>query len=312
MKQMEQSRLFYDLMHLIRIINMRYLHLFTIVGCENDDKSEANSDTASEKSISNVSVGQYNFDKPDAIFELPRPLEEISGISLLDDSTLVAIQDEDGILFLIDTETGKVRNSLKWGKKGDYEDVQVVDDEIWVLRSDGTLFRIEEAETGGIGKVSEIDTPLGSVNDTEGLAYDSVNNRFLIACKESPGKGYSGNVRAIYAFNLDEMELEEKAVFTIDLTEVGGQTKMIGFRINTFKPSAIRLQPSTQDWFVVSSVKKAIVVFSEGELKHIYNLPGIYFEQPEGLEFTSNGSIYVANEGKGGSALLLRFDLQNE
>ena len=276
--------------------------------CGDDGKSKSSS-----KLQNNSSGGesQFDFDKPDAIFELPKALEEISGISLLNDSTLVAIQDEDGILFMIDSRTGKVKASLKWGKAGDYEDVQVIGKNIWVLRSDGTLFRIEEAKNGGIGNVTKFDTALGSMNDTEGLAFDRSNNRLLIACKESPGKGYSGNVRAIYAFDLESLELEEKAVFTIDLSEVGGQTKMIGFKINTFKPSAIRLQPNTQDWFIVSSVKKAIVVFRDQKLRQIYNLPGVYFEQPEGLEFDSSGNLFVANEGKGGSALLLRFDLQN-
>lgn len=282
-------------------------------GCGDREKSDSSSSKTGsvEESSKNGGFVEYDFDKPDAIFELPRPLEEISGISLLDDSTLVAIQDEDGILFMIDTRTGKVRTSSKWGGPGDYEDVQVVGSDIWVLRSDGTLFKIEAAENGGIGNVTEYDTPLGSMNDTEGLAYDQSKNRFLIACKESPGKGYSGNVRAVYAFDLESNELEEKAVFTIDLGEVGGQTKMIGFKINTFKPSAIRLQPGSQDWFIVSSVKKAIVVFRDQSLMQIYNLPGVYFEQPEGLEFDRAGNLFVANEGKGGSALLLRFDLKS-
>jgi len=292
---------------------MKFLLLIFVVvfsfapGCEEDEK--AGTDTP--KSASAASATAYNFDSPDAIFELPGALEEISGISLLDDSTLVAIQDEDGILFLIDTNSGKVRNSLKWGNSGDYEDVQVVDGDIWVLRSDGTLFRIAEAETGGIGMVSEFDTALGSMNDTEGLAYDSVNRRLLIACKESPGKGFSGYQRAVYSFDLENLALEEEAVLAIDLEDVSEDSKMAGFKISTFKPAAIRIQPSTRDWFIVSSGKKAIVVVSGQEVKRVYDLPGIYFEKPEGLEFDSSGSIYVANEGNGGNAMLLRFDAQN-
>ncbi|HHJ50461.1 MAG TPA: hypothetical protein ENJ88_06085, partial [Phaeodactylibacter sp.] len=52
-------------------------------------------------------VFPYDLEHPDLEISLPHELEEISALSLGPDSTtLLAVNDEDGIVFVLDRETG--------------------------------------------------------------------------------------------------------------------------------------------------------------------------------------------------------------
>lgn len=233
----------------------------------------------------------YDFNQPAALRYLPDDLEEISGLTLIDDRTLAAIQDEDGEVFFIDWETGDVSDSPKFEGDDDYEGIERVGDRLYVLRSDGTLFEIE----GWRGDDLEVDrhkTDLDEDQDTEGLAYDALANRLLIACKEDPGKRLK-DVRAIYAFDLAEQELRDEAVFAIPLAAFGSEGE-------AFKPSALAVHPGTGQIYVVSSVHKVIVVLErDGTMAAVWPLPEGLLPQPEGLAFRSNGDLFIASEGQG-------------
>src|SRR5688572_24285760 len=86
----------------------------------------------------------YDLDKPEK-FIMPDALLEISGITFNNDS-LYAVQDEEGKLFYLQTGDKKTGSS-KFGKKGDYEDLAIVNGQVIILRSDGTLFSFPFAET---------------------------------------------------------------------------------------------------------------------------------------------------------------------
>ncbi len=257
---------------------------------------------------SKLTDSPYDFNQPDEIFELPKSLEEISGLSFFDDSTLVAIEDEKAILYFIDVKTGELKRTQKWGKRGDYEDVQVIDETIWILRSDATLFRLKLDESQDIKSVKSYDTFLGASNDTEGLAYLKDKQQLLIACKESPGKGQSRTSRSVYAFDLKKKKLLKTPILSVELEDLGGIIGAGAFHISTFKPSALRVNPLDSLLYIVSSGKKSLVSFRGTSIIAMFDLPGVYHEQPEGLEFNSQGDMFIANEGNGGRALLLRYN----
>ena len=50
----------------------------------------------------------YNLDQPDAVFALPAELLEISGLAALDSTHLAAVQDEAGIIYVLDRETAHI------------------------------------------------------------------------------------------------------------------------------------------------------------------------------------------------------------
>lgn len=240
----------------------------------------------------------YALATPSASFDLPADLREISDLTVLADSTLGAVQDEDGLLFSLDPATGAVRSQTAFKERGDFEGVERVGDDVWALESNGTLYRIERGE--GEVEAERVETGLAGRNDTEGLAYDAARNRLLIACKENPGTGL-GSVRAVYAFDLATRTLSAAPVFTLDRQLVDAE--------QSFKPSAIAIRPGTGEFYVLSSVRKAIaVVAPDGTLRTLIDLPEALYAQPEGLTFLPDGTLFISNEGPDGPATLLRFD----
>ena len=82
----------------------------------------------------------YQFDRPDAVIELDKELREISGLTIFDDQHLGAIQDEKGIMYKIDLDTGEIVGRERFADDGDFEGIERVGDIFYVLRSDGDLF----------------------------------------------------------------------------------------------------------------------------------------------------------------------------
>ena len=241
----------------------------------------------------------YAIDAPDAVFELPSELTEISGLTVLSNGHLAAVQDEDGLLFEIDPTSGRVLSMETFGNDGDYEGIEATPDALWVLKSNGTVYELQRAGETGI-ETESFNTDLSSRNDAEGLGYDPENNRLLIALKEHPGKGL-GKVRAIYGFDLSTRTLSQTPVLLLDrdVVDTNGEN---------FKPSALAVRPGTRDIYILSSVKKALLVVApDGTIQAAAALPANLYRQPEGIAFSPDGTLFISNEGAGRSATLLRF-----
>lgn len=233
------------------------------------------------------------------MFELPDELEEISGLTTLSNGNLGAVQDEDGLLFEIDRETGDVITAEEFGDDGDYEGVEATPDALWVLKSNGTVYELQRAGETGI-EAESFNTDLSGRNDAEGLGYDAERNRLLIALKGHPGKDL-GNVRAIYAFDLVTKALSEAPILLLDrdVVDTNGEN---------FKPSALAVRPGTREIYILSSVKKSLlVVLPDGTIQSAVALSPELYRQPEGIAFASDGTLFISNEGAGSAATLLRF-----
>ena len=236
---------------------------------------------------------------PDAVFELPDDLEEISGLTVFSNGHLGAVQDEEGLVFEIDPETGRVLTIEVFGDDGDYEGIEATSEALWVLKSNGTLIEVQRAGGNRI-ETETFKTDLSSRNDTEGLGYDADGNRLLIALKEHPGKDL-GDVRSIYAFDLATRTLSEAPVLLLDRSVVDTNGE-------TFKPSALAVRPGTREIYILSSVKKTLlVVLPDGTVQAAVSLSPDLYAQPEGIAFAPDGTLFVSNEGAGGTATLLRF-----
>jgi hypothetical protein len=89
----------------------------------------------------------YDFSKPIVKDILPASLQEISGLAIIDSTTIACIQDENGILFLYDTKNHKIKQQYIFGLNGDYEGITKVGELLYVLRSDGVLFELKNYST---------------------------------------------------------------------------------------------------------------------------------------------------------------------
>jgi hypothetical protein len=264
----------------------------------------------------------YNFDAPNTSLVLPPVLHEISGLAIIDTSTIACIQDENGILFFYDIKNNAIKQQFTFGLNGDYEGITRVKNTLYVLRSDGVLFEITNYQSGKL-KVKTYGTGIPAVNN-EGLCYDSLNNRLLIGAKGKINKdAINKDKRFIYEFSLVTKTLLREPVFTFYTGQVNafakncglilpkrqaknGKVLETGFRLNT---SEIGIHPVTRQLYVLSATDHCLFMFNmNGNIEKVELLNSILFNKAEGLSFFPNGDLLVSNEGQMNKPTLLRFN----
>jgi hypothetical protein len=258
----------------------------------------------------------YNLGAPKK-FILSDALHEISGITFLrgNPDTLYAEEDEDGKLFYFHLGDGKYAYR-KFGKRGDYEDVTVLNDrEFVLLRSDGSLFvfpvgllredpgvkSTQKEENKEDVKVYENILPAG---EYEGLYGDG--DRLIALCKNCSVDDQRDDVSGYVLQYNSRHELAITQHFRVDVS--GIRLTSINRKIK-FHPSCLARHPLTREWYIISSVNKVLLVLNDQwKVKASYPLDPVLFKQPEGLAFDRRGNMYISNEGgKGGDANVLLF-----
>ncbi len=262
----------------------------------------------------------YSFDTPDRTFDLPESLREISGLTLSPDGQeLCAINDEYGIIYFIDKKIGGVTRELKFHKNGDYEGIETVGKSIFIVKSTGTVYKIDDIEKDSVtfkkGKYL-----LKKENDTEGLGYDAKNNQLLFACKGRAclhnGCTIAGCLtkKSVYRMDMNRNRVAKKPAFDITTEAVTNFLKKNKPELaeNNFEdfidkddghlhfhPSALAVHPLSEDIFILSSKGKTVIVLNpDGEIKWIEKLDKRIHRQPEGIAFDKDGTMYISNEGK--------------
>lgn len=265
----------------------------------------------------------YNFSIPEQRNILPDTLREISGIALLDEQTLACIQDENGILFIYDLAAGSISRQYPFHLDGDYEGIARVGKELYILRSDGVLFRIRDYDTTPVLDSMVTGIP---VTNNEGLCYDSHNHRLLIACKNKAKNHSKGiNERFVYAFDPETHTCSAEPVFTFEVRSLREYAKKNGIPFPKkqkkslqenpseepkirFRPSEIGIHPLTGQLFLLSATDHALFIFSgSGNLQYIELLDASLFNKSEGIAFLQNGDLLISNEGQNKQATILRF-----
>jgi uncharacterized protein YjiK len=264
----------------------------------------------------------FDFDHPQDEIKLPEKLHEISGISLYSKNRLACVQDEKGIIFFYDFKKDKLKNTLPFGDDRDYEAITNVRDTLYVLCSNGVIYQIDSSETGYSNRYR---TFLSKSNNTEGLCFDSVDYRLLVACKGKPEKKTAAKgTKAIYSFNLSDHVLNETPAYVINPDSVKVHLitqpltlfqKIFGGKNDKqfeFEPSDIGIDPITSDLYILSSVGNSILCLNRsGQIKFAYHLNGDLFKQPEGITFAKDGTMLISDEGRKGKANLIRLKRNN-
>jgi hypothetical protein len=265
--------------------SLTFLILMTLAsfsGCNSQQKEQ-------------VEYKDYDLKKPEE-FNMPESLFEISGIAFNkgNSDTVYAIQDEEGKLFRLGYGVNKQLHT-KFGKKGDYEDVSILNDQAIILKSNGILYMmpLSEAVYEESENVKEIKN-LVPKGEYEGMYGDDASGNLYILCKtckhDDPKVSVTG-----YILKPAGDSAHTVKEFSIDV----GQIKAISDRVERgFRPSALAKNPLTGDWYIVSAVNKLLVVTdADWKAKQAYHLSGNMFVQPEGIAFDKDGNMYISNEG---------------
>ena len=252
----------------------------------------------------------YNLLEPSESHILPETLTEISGLTLVNDSTVACVEDESGVIFLYSLSKEKMVDQLRFAGPGDYEGIEMVGDDIFVLKSNGNLYQYSLSEQ----TTKTIKTPLSRRNNAEGLAYDTVNQRLLILCKGEAGlDGADIQGKAIYSYSLSNGFVPEPIILiTQDDIISWNESQPAELKINKkrygFMPSGIAVSPGG-DYYIVATVGKLLMVLSpSGDIKYTVPISPRVFRQPEGICFTSKGDLIVSNEGQDGSGRIQVFN----
>lgn len=269
--------------------------LVGVFACNPSEKKGNSQDTET------AALFNYDFANPTQKYELPKVLKEISGLSFYKEGQLLCVQDEVGEVFVYDLNQQKITETHRFDQSGDYEGIEKVEDDLYILRSDGKLlsFRLGDNET------REIETSFPGKNDLEGLTYDPATKRLWLAVKESSKKAVKNDDKVIYSFDLKsrrvftELELKEKQFENIGLK---------GKNWKNFKPSGIAFHPKTGEIYLLSSMgHRLLIINRRGTPLKSIELNPLIFRQPEGISFTPDGVLYIASEGENGSGYILKF-----
>jgi len=263
--------------------------------------------TYSESNLADTSAQKkkigYDFLKPDDKMELGKHLHEISGMSWMKDQDMIlAENDEKGDIFLVDYKNKKDDfKKIKFGGKGDYEDIVHTKEADYLLVSPGSLVEVIIKDST---VVSSNEYDLGLKNsEFETLYQDADDHSLILLCKQCDHE--KDKVRNAYRFDLTTHKFSPDPVFTIDM---GTIRQMLKDEQAEFKPSAAAINPVTGKLFIVASVGKLLVIADKkGNVEQVFRLDPELFNQPEGMTFAPNGDLYISNEGGEGIATILKF-----
>lgn len=275
-----------------------------------------------------VAVFPYDLSKV-KLFEMPKILSEISGLSLSENKDqLVAIQDENGILFFINKKTGTVEKEINFQKNGDYEGVTYAYGKYFILKSSGTIYEmnLEEKEA----KYIKHKYQMSQDTDHEGITYDPVSDMLIVACKDSKGlQGIDNNTRCLYCIDMKNksselapiITLKREAVKTYLLENLTKEqiddsfAKIFDESLDYLHvgPSGIAINPLTGNFYLLSSKGKLLaIVDRNNKILKVIKFDKKIFPQPEGIVFDADGTMYIASEkAKNETAVLGVFEVQH-
>jgi uncharacterized protein YjiK len=248
-----------------------------------------------EKTPDTEKFHAYDFTNPSQKKELPKSLKEISGLSYYKDNQVICVNDEEGKIFIYDLDKEDIIEKIDFGKSGDYEGVEFVGNEVFVMKSNGKIKAVDI----NTHSEREIDCSNADVIEYEGLGYDAQTNSLLLATKEHIKT--KDDEKLIYSYDLAKEQFNSR--FTITKDMVRGKDGKADFR-----PSGIAVHPLNGDIYIVASQgKKLLILTKEGIRKDLIELNDKLFLQPEGICFTLSGDLYISSEGDDKKGYILKF-----
>lgn len=230
-------------------------------------------------------------------YPLDKRLREISGLTYHPEAGVYfALEDERGVLFTLDS-TFKVIDTQTFKKKGDFEGIVYHNHHVYCLVANGDIYNLTLDDKLKITHVSTRPTQFSKANDTEGICWDPVTQKFMILCKEKPLHKKKGDNRFVYLVNPITYKIETDPFLTLSLEKVQALNK----DIKTLKPASITTNKEGNLIYITDSKAGCLYLLKrDGSLMTIKDT---YLKQPEGVCFGIQNQLYIASEGKKGIIL---------
>lgn len=248
----------------ISMFNVWILFICIYLSCENPISKENREELTATKS-----------------FQLTKSLEEISGLAFDIDSNIIAINDEEGIIFTLNPEDGRIIHETKFKKEGDFEGIAQINGLVYALESDGDIFEVDQK-----GERKKYDLFEDKDYEFEGLCPYGKES-LLIACKHHKKKELDKDYVWVFQFNLEKKQRLEKAFLKLKRTE----------DLKHFRPSAINYNSHNGELYLLSGASRQLLILDqEQNIKKIYQLNYFDFPQAEGLLVDNSGGFFIATE----------------
>ncbi|MEO8862591.1 MAG: SdiA-regulated domain-containing protein [Ginsengibacter sp.] len=261
---------------------------------------------ASNKNKINLPCKEYDLNQP-TVMKLGDNLTQISGISFYPkDSSVFAISDGSGSLFKIHNDNADMTVQWKFDDANDFEDIYVRDSSFYILASNGNIESLKFSPKGDTIYRTKSSFPGADKkkNEFESIYFDEAGRKLIMVCKSCEGDKKS----AVSAWSFDPVSgAYSPAKFSLDVKSIAKRVEEDKLKL---KPSAVAVNPSTKDlWILASENQLLVVTDTKGATKEVYTLDPRLFPQPEGIAFTPWGNLIISNEAgdKYGTATLLIF-----
>jgi uncharacterized protein YjiK len=241
-----------------------------------------------------LALADANPTKPVPVAEwiMPPELREISGLALTTRGTVLTHDDNIGRVYEIDPRTGILLKafSLAGGVRGDFEAITIAGPDVYLLRSNGKIYKFKEGADASQVPYSMYDTGLGKQCEFESMAYEADSSRLLLVCKKFLDKRAPKEVLIFHV----PLPLGDRSAITamqVAMKDVIGSNKW-----KNFHPSDINIDPITKNYVIVASHEKGLIVVTpDGEVVRSEPLPGDH-RQPEGVAVTPDSLLLVSDE----------------
>jgi uncharacterized protein YjiK len=235
---------------------------------------------------------QYDLQNP-YIIKLPESLAEISGIAYYPkDSSVFAIEDEDGMLYKIKLTQNNDIKKWRFDKKHDFEDLVLKDSVFYVLISNGDIETIRFGAGDSIlTAISDFPDASKKNNEFESLYFDDTLQQFVLLCKDCEDD--SKKKISAWGYSFDSSAYTP-AVLTVNVQPVD---EKLGQKMMKLKPSATAINPADNNLYILSSISHLLIVTDRaGNFKEVYPLDPALYKQAEGIAFTPAGDMIISNE----------------
>ncbi|MBA3344686.1 MAG: hypothetical protein H0T44_05205 [Gemmatimonadales bacterium] len=233
-------------------------------------------------------------------FGLPLALAEISGVAFTDDGRLLAHGDEAAVIWRLDLQRQRAAVRFAFGGggraiRGDFEDIVVMGQRIFLLTSAGAVLEGREAPQGHVSPVLRQSRGLRGVCEVEGMTWDPATRSLLLLCKEVRAKRWRGQV-VILALSPDSGELESEPRALISEKEL---QRVTGAK--RFNGSALARHPRTGTFLLLAGPQRLYAeVTGDGAVLGGGRLDPSLHRQPEGLAIGPDLTLVISDEAAGG------------
>jgi uncharacterized protein YjiK len=235
---------------------------------------------------------------------LPADLAEISGLAYTPDGRLFAQGDEQAVVYQIDLASGRLVKRFGIGGPGgpllgDFEDIQVVGDRIFLVTSKGEVLEGREGGDGETRPALRSGRGLGGACETEGMTWDPGSKSLLLLCKQTKRKQSKGQV-VILAYSPETGKFEPEPRLVIPEAELQRVTGAKGFA-----GSAITRHPRSGTYLMLAGPQRLFAeIDSTGKVLGGGKLSAHRHRQPEGIAIAPDLTLLISDEAAGRTATI--------